>query len=86
MRKALLTYENQEDLYQSKTGGKFACACVYPLNDDNVIAGVKTARDIQMLLLVCVCFLRDRSLFIAWRGVGLGGFWANTVKFSRSPL
>ena len=28
------------------TGGKFVCACVSPLNDDNVIAGVKMAREI----------------------------------------
>ena len=39
------------------TGGKFACACVYPLNDDIAIAGVKMAREIRMFLVVCVCFL-----------------------------
>ena len=30
---------------------------MYPLTDDSVIAGVKTAREIRMLLVVWVCFL-----------------------------
>ena len=53
-------------LHRKKTGfyrecklgrGTFARLCVYPLNDDYVIAGVKMAREIRMLLVVCVCIL-----------------------------
>ena len=53
------------------TGGKFACACVYPLNDDNAIAGVKMAREIGMFLLVCVCFLIQAN-FAAYKYVVCG--------------
>ena len=56
---------------QCITGGKFKCACVYPLNDANAIAGVKMAREIRMFLVVCVCFLIQAN-FAAYKYVVCG--------------
>ena len=44
---------------------------MYPLNDDNAIAGVKMAREIRMFLLVCVCFLIQAN-FAAYEYVVCG--------------
>ena len=44
---------------------------MYPLNDDNAIAGVKMAREIGMFLVVCVCFLIQAN-FAAYKYVVCG--------------
>ena len=44
---------------------------MYPLNDDNAIAGVKMAHEIRMFLVVCVCFLIQAN-FAAYKYVVCG--------------
>ena len=44
---------------------------MYPLNDDNAIAGVKMAREIRIFLVVCVCFLIQAN-FAAYKYVVCG--------------
>ena len=44
---------------------------MYPLNDDNAIAGVKMAREIRMFLVICVCFLIQAN-FAAYKYVVCG--------------
>ena len=46
---------------------------MYPLNDDNAIAGVKMAREIRMFLLVCICFLIQAN-FAAYKYVVCGKY------------